>query len=156
PVPALVTLGDTADGPVLVNLEHLGALVVDGDRERTGAFLAGLALELAVAPWAEGSQLVIVGPEAGTLIALDNVTHAPDPDALADRLEHVGAARAEELGERSSTLAARAEAPWSEGWAPTVVLVPPGAAGADAVARLAAAAQPRRSGIALVAAGSGA
>src|SRR5205814_1329054 len=69
---------------------------------------------------------------------------------------HVGTARAEELGERSSTLAARAEAPWSEGWAPTVVLIPPGAASPEAAGRLVAAAQPHRSGIALVAASTAA
>ena len=150
PVPTLVSVGDTADGPLLVNLEHLGALAVDGDPERTGAFLAGVALELAVAPWADGVHLVVVGPEAGTLIALDNVDHAPDADALADQLEYAAAARAEELGQRPSTLAARTEAPWSEGWAPTVVLVPAGAATPDAINRLIAPAQPHRSGIAVV------
>ena len=59
--PALVSLGATPEGPILADLEGFGALAVEGDPERARAFLAGVALELASATWAEGVDLRVYG-----------------------------------------------------------------------------------------------
>jgi DNA-binding SARP family transcriptional activator len=71
-LPALVTVGETPDGTVLVNLEHAGVLRVTGDPDMVAAVLAETALELRCQPWSGenvGSLIVnAVGIEAaGTL-----------------------------------------------------------------------------------------
>jgi DNA-binding SARP family transcriptional activator len=96
-VPALATVGTSQEGPVLVNLEHLRALRVEGDERRVAQFLTGLRVELSAAPWARDV-------EAADL----------DGDGLAVRAER----SAQELGGRSAVDARVEES--SDGWAPTV------------------------------------
>ncbi len=59
--PALVSLGATPEGPILVDLEGLGVLSVEGDADRARAFLSGAALELYSATWAQGIDLRVYG-----------------------------------------------------------------------------------------------
>lgn len=63
--PALVSLGVSPEGPLLVDLEAIGALSVEGAPDRVAAFIAGVALELAAAPWSDGVDLRLVGTEPG-------------------------------------------------------------------------------------------
>lgn len=72
PLPALLTVGTTPEGPVLVDLVNAGTLSVEGDATLVGAFLAGSALELATAPWAAATALGLVGGD-DRLGALGNV-----------------------------------------------------------------------------------
>ena len=72
PLPALVSVGTTPEGPVLVDLLHAGTLSVEGDGERVAGFLPGVALELATAPWAVELAVGLVGGD-GRLGALDRV-----------------------------------------------------------------------------------
>jgi nucleoid-associated protein YgaU len=62
PYPSLVTVGHDLDGAhVLLDLEHVGALAVDGDHDSSVAVLAAIAAELATSTWAEDLQVTLVG-----------------------------------------------------------------------------------------------
>jgi hypothetical protein len=50
-MPATVTIGGSPEGPVLVDLEECRSLQIVGDDNRVRAFLRGVTLELATAPW---------------------------------------------------------------------------------------------------------
>ena len=150
PCPALITVGDTTDGPLLLNLEHAGTLAVDGDPDRCSAFLAGASLELATAPWSDASRVLITGQLPAELDALEAVEPILDPVGTAVELQHSAADTQAQLGDRPSTLAARVEASWSDSWQPTIVVVPAQGANPEALDRIARTAEPHRSGLALV------
>ena len=61
PAPLLVTAGSDEDGAVMVNLEALGSLVVDGDADGCDRVVRALALELATSRWGGQFELVLVG-----------------------------------------------------------------------------------------------
>jgi len=65
---ALVTLGDTADGPVLVNLATLETLDTVGDADSIEAWIAAVKLELEAHTWATN-----VETNASTATALERV-----------------------------------------------------------------------------------
>ena len=122
PWPALATLG--ADGPnlVLVNLEAAATLALAGEPGVVVAVLRAMAAELATAPWAAGSDLVLVGFG-------EELRRLPRP-RLAGSLEEVAAevaARREEAdrllaGSGHPNLAAARLAAGGDAWAPLVVL----------------------------------
>ncbi len=145
-LPALISLGASPEGPLLVDLEALGTLSVEGDQARVAAFLSGAAVELTSAPWAEGIDLRVVGgPPA--LAGVEGVTVVDDVDSLVAELTSRATAVADALGSRPSTLAARLDEPGEE-WPPTVVVVA-GPGPLDRVEELAALAVPG-AGIAVV------
>nr|MDQ3573764.1 hypothetical protein [Actinomycetota bacterium] len=151
-LPALVSAGVTAEGPVLIDLEQAGILAVEGDPERVEAFLAGAALELATAPWAGDTQVWLVGADP-RLAAMDTVELVEDLDTLATSIEELTNEREQTLGPRASTLAARVMPANTEAWAPAVVVMAPGAASGEEAANLASHARPGRSGLAVIAPG---
>ena len=57
PMPGLITVGTTDEGPVLIDVHRARVLSVEGDAGRVASFLAGVELELSRAPWAAGVQL---------------------------------------------------------------------------------------------------
>jgi len=61
PRPALVTVGTTAEGPVLIDVRRARTLSVEGEAALVASFLADAALELASAPWAAELQLRLLG-----------------------------------------------------------------------------------------------
>ncbi|WNI20103.1 LysM peptidoglycan-binding domain-containing protein [Actinacidiphila sp. ITFR-21] len=62
PYPALVSLGETADGdPVLVDLETIGLLRLDGSPADVRAVTLALAVELASSKLAPATQVVLAG-----------------------------------------------------------------------------------------------
>ncbi|MFP5376435.1 MAG: hypothetical protein ACLGIO_06585, partial [Acidimicrobiia bacterium] len=147
--PALVSIGASPEGPLLVDLEALGVLSVEGAPDRVQAFLAGVALELASAPWAEGVDVRLLDPEP-RLAALEGVELAGDPAALAAEVAAIASSTAEAVGAERTTLAARLD-PGGEAWFPTVVVARAGTAAADVDAL--AAATCVGAGVALVAPG---
>ncbi|HET9733499.1 MAG TPA: hypothetical protein VFP54_12570 [Acidimicrobiales bacterium] len=150
PCPALITLGATADGPVLLNVEHARTLAVGGAPDRCAAFLAGAALELATAPWADGTRIVLTGSTAASLDGLDPVERVHDPVSLADDLQRSAAANVEALGSRATALAARVEAPWSDAWQPAVIVADGSDANPEVLDRIARIAGDERSGVVLI------
>lgn len=91
PYPALVTLGhDEEDGHVLVDLEYLGALGINGDEDTTRQVMAALAVELATSRWADDLQVTIVGAysELEDSLETGRVRYMPAVGRLLDELQH--------------------------------------------------------------------
>ncbi|MGH9178154.1 MAG: AfsR/SARP family transcriptional regulator, partial [Acidimicrobiales bacterium] len=144
-VPALVSIGTSDDGPLLIDLERAGTLSVEGDAEAVSAFLAGAALELASAPWAADTPVRLLGGD-DRLATLEQVDVVDDPEAMA------GAAWAGlDLDEAPSTLAGRVGA--DEALAPVVVIAAPGAASDEVLGRISAKAKAGTAGLVVVAPG---
>ena len=109
PLPGLVTLGATEQGPLLVNLEAGGVIAIAGDAACARRILLAIALELEGARWADYVSVELVGFNLSTLPgAFERMRQADSIEALdLDRAAHeVDAIRAEEG--YGSTLAGRA------------------------------------------------
>jgi DNA-binding SARP family transcriptional activator len=143
-LPALITLGETGSGGVLVDLDHLGSLVVTGDTERVRAVLESIALELATAPWADAVEVCLIGV-GGPLAGLERA-RILDPD------EAVATLRREAELPSGAGLAAAATCDIPP--APTVAIIGAGALEAKDLDALLGVAQPH-SGLAVVAACAG-
>jgi nucleoid-associated protein YgaU len=132
PYPSLVTLGhDLDDAHVLVDLEHLGALAVDGDSERSVAVLAALATELATSGWSDDLQVTLVGclPSLPAALGTGLVRYLPTLQELLPALERRAAAVRTALAahELEDLHYARTAAPDGglpgDAWTPEIVLV---------------------------------
>ncbi|PKV82718.1 bacterial transcriptional activator domain-containing protein [Streptomyces sp. TLI_146] len=78
PYPALVTIGSTTAGDLLLlNLAQLPALLLDGAPLHITEVCTSLALELAMSPWAATTEIVIVGfgEELPQLLPTARITH---------------------------------------------------------------------------------
>lgn len=151
--PALVTLGATPEGQILVDLERIGTLCVEGDPSRVAAFCTGAAMQLATGPWTETTQVRLLGgPEELARAFPDDVEIVADVEKLAAELEELS--RENHQRHVSSTLSARAAAGGTEGYPPLVVVAWSDAAPPEVLSRLIlAAGTGGRSGVGLVAAG---
>lgn len=149
--PATVTLGRTLEGPLLVNLEHLALLRVQGPSEPVQAFLSGLAVELTTAPWASGVTVHPVVEGDDPLVRLPGVEAAASLDDLAPHLQAVAQATRSAIGGEDTALARIT--PDAEDWPPTVVILRDAATASDTVHAVMEAAQQPGSGLALVVAG---
>lgn len=126
--PGLVTLGTGDDGStVLVDVEHLGLLSVEGDARVVRAWLTAVALDVATAPWASEVDLRLVGGLT-ELAALDQVSLI-DPAEVAPAVRGAVTATVRALGPARSTQVARAW-PGAEPWPPLTVVVSTAGTGA--------------------------
>ena len=143
-LPALVSLGEAPGGTVLVNLEHAGSLVLEGDQQRVEGLVAQMGLELDTQPWAEEMLASVDRPGLDGQV----VSEARLQDLCDSALRTARRYQAESEG--APSLAVRRAATCQ--WLPKVVL-----AGADVPLHfrslLADAATPDRSGVALVSTG---
>ncbi|MHB1855053.1 MAG: BTAD domain-containing putative transcriptional regulator [Acidimicrobiales bacterium] len=141
-LPALVSLGEAPGGTVLVNLEHAGALGLEGDPDRVAGLMAQMALELRTQPWAEEmlASLDLVGRP---FPASAGGSELP---AVIESASRVAGRYQAELAPAPSVAIRRAGACQ---WLPAVALLGEGVPPADR-ARLAALACPDRSGVAVV------
>ncbi|MGH9154416.1 MAG: hypothetical protein ACRD1K_00845 [Acidimicrobiales bacterium] len=146
-LPALITAGTTPEGPVLIDLERAGTLSVEGDPDRVAAFLAGVGLEVATAPWASETSVRLIGCSE-RLAGLELVDVVEDPDAFI-----VEGWPPLDLGGAPTALAARVAPTSVEVLAPTVVVVAAGAASPTTISDLAALARTGSAGLTLVAPG---
>lgn len=128
PYPALVTLGhDENDAHLLVDLEKLGALNIDGTPELEEATLTALALELATSTWAENLQVTLVDVAAGLPEAIGSgrVRHVDSVDTLLRNLR----AQADEVTATleqagiTSLEQARTAGPLAESWTPEIIVL---------------------------------
>lgn len=90
PYPALVTIGhDIAGGHVLLEMEQVGALSVDGDQPAALAVLAAVAAELATSDFADDLQVTLVGglPELADALGTGRVRYVPTLRAVLPELE---------------------------------------------------------------------
>lgn len=86
PAPLLVTAGHGTDGIIMVNLESLGALTVDGDPTGCEGVVRALALELATSHWTGRFDLNVVGFGV-ELERFERVVSVSDVPKLVDRLQ---------------------------------------------------------------------
>lgn len=89
PYPALVTIGhDTEDGHVFLDLEHIAALNLAGDRDTSHEILAAIAIELATSTWADDLQVTLVGayPELEDALQTGRIRYVPTIDRVLDEL----------------------------------------------------------------------
>ncbi|POH72520.1 bacterial transcriptional activator domain-containing protein [Arthrobacter glacialis] len=128
PYPALVTLGQDANSAhIMVDLEFIGSLNIDGTAEHQAQALNAMAIEMASSPWGEDLQITLVGIAEGLPAALrtGRVRHLDDMDTLLTRLR--GKVKATEaafaaLGV-SSVEEARAMGTDAQGWIPEIVIL---------------------------------
>ncbi|WP_046771950.1 LysM peptidoglycan-binding domain-containing protein [Jiangella alkaliphila] len=90
PYPSLVTLGhDHDEALVLLDLEQVGTLVVDGRPELVRSALTAVAVELATSAWADDLRVTLVGAAALAdldLIDTGRVRHVTEVEQLLDEL----------------------------------------------------------------------
>lgn len=128
PYPALVSLGHDATGAhLLIDLEHAGALNLEGEPEIAQHALTALALELATSRWSEDVQITLVGLAHGLpeMLGTGRVRHVDDVDTLIRNLTgQAEATRAtlEALGV-STIEEARGLSPEADAWVPEIVLL---------------------------------
>ena len=124
PAPLLVTAGRADDETIMVNLEPLGSLVVQGGSTETEGVLRSLALELATSFWASQFELVLVG-FGDELERFTRVRSTVDVAPLVDQLCTRRIAARARLGAAgyASFAEARARArAGAERWDPLVVI----------------------------------
>ncbi len=152
PAPLLVTVGQGSGGLVMVNLESLGTLSVNGDAADCEGVIRALALELATSYWSGRFDLKTVGFGA-ELERFDRVRAVDDVSPLLDQLLS-RRLRAETLLDTSKlqSFAQARTVDTSDRWDPVVVVCAPSVTDTD-VAELLEVASDHRLGIAVVASG---
>ena len=72
--PALVPVGDTLEGPLLLNIEEIGCLVVSGPSTPSASLLSAIVTTLGSSPLAGDIRIITVGVDAPAgLVGLDRV-----------------------------------------------------------------------------------
>ncbi|MER5988670.1 LysM peptidoglycan-binding domain-containing protein [Streptomyces sp. NPDC001787] len=128
PYPGLVSIGETPDGdPVLVNLESIGLLQLQGSAQDVAAIMLGLAVELASSALTDDTSLLLSGLGA----ELENVFPARvhHHEALATALDELHAHDALQRGAldtagADSLLSARLATDGGDTWTPQVLMCP--------------------------------
>lgn len=145
PYPALVTIGVDENGSkLLVDLERLGALNLQGGPELEHAVLTSIALELASTAWGESLQITLVGfgENLPDTIGHARLRYVDDTKTLLRNLQGraqgiTAALEAEGVG---SIEEARTVRPDAESWPPEIIVLGGTATGnqvdADALAEL--------------------
>lgn len=123
PFPALVTVGHTTDGTVLLNLEAAGTLAITGDPDTATDVLRALVAELATSDLT-GRIGLIAGPEFTELADVCDPARLQiaDPDSIARHIDQRGAEVARALHSTSvdDTLQARSDRAVGDIWLPVV------------------------------------
>ncbi|MDN3271519.1 LysM peptidoglycan-binding domain-containing protein [Streptomyces sp. MA15] len=93
PYPALVTIGSTENGDLVVlNLAQLPALLLDGNPVHITEVCTSLALELGMSPWAAEAEIVVIGfgEDLPQLLPTTRIAHMRQPEhALRDLSERL-------------------------------------------------------------------
>jgi DNA-binding SARP family transcriptional activator len=151
PVPALVTLGTTQNGVLLLNLESPGLTALGGDRTAARAVLASFAVELATCGWADFIELILVGFGA-ELRRLERARVAASVKEVLPWLERKADGVVDLLGETEarSVLAGRVASDTPDAWVPAVVLCAERPSPEEVTRLIALTAVPSRSPVAAV------
>jgi hypothetical protein len=124
PTPALITVGTTDIGPLLINVEAAGTVEVVGESERVTSTLRHLALELATSAWSDHIDVATIGDDAPPLAGLSRIRRFSTAAEAADELAPQAADRASTLTATGapSSFAARTSRGATDGWPPLVVI----------------------------------
>jgi len=147
--PTLVSLGRRDGELVLVNLEGVGSLVLDGDRHANESVGRALALELATSRWSGAFDLVLVGFGAG-MERCERVTVVAEAGPVTADMTWrrlTTGMRLQELGCPAADVARRSDG--ATAWQPVVVVCGPRASPVE-VGALLDVAEDGRSGIGVV------
>lgn len=145
PYPGLVTIGkDDTGAQMLLDLEYLGTLGIEGDEQLVSEVLDAMAVELATSAWGEHLQVTLVGVADGlaSAIGTGRVRQVDDMDELLTLLEGKAKATAAALeDEGAESLHQARPANTEEPFGPEIVLLgtEPSMAQADKLRELAAA-----------------
>lgn len=127
PYPALVTVGkDDTGAQLLLDLEYLGTLGLEGEGQLVSEALDAMAVELATSTWGESLQVTLVGvaPGLASAVGTGRVRQVDDLDELlrmlAGRAQDVKAAL-DEAG--VATVHEAKGAGIEQEWAPEIVLL---------------------------------
>lgn len=143
PAPTLVTAGQSPEGLILVNVEFLGSLVVNGDPSGCEGVLRALTLELATSYWADQFELVLVGFGA-EFERFDRISTVVDVPSLVHRLCHRRLSGEALLQATGFDSFARARSSEDLGrWDPLVVICGPATVDDDVVELLEVGSDPR-------------
>lgn len=127
PWPGLVTIGqDDTNAQVLLDLERLGTLGIDGDPELAPQVLDAMAVELATADWSENVQVTLVGvaPGLASVVGGGRVRQIDDLDELIRMLEGKAQDTRQALDAQGVNSLDEAKAlSAEEAWAPEIVLL---------------------------------
>lgn len=128
PYPALVTVGhDLRGAHVMLDLEQVGWVSIEGPSPSGHAAVAALVLELATTPWADDLTVTVVGGDIEVVALMDTgrVRWLPDVEALLTILEdrqRIDRQALEALGVPTAAQARR-QAGAVEEWMPEIALV---------------------------------
>ncbi|MCX4554242.1 LysM peptidoglycan-binding domain-containing protein [Streptomyces sp. NBC_01500] len=93
PYPALVTIGATPEGHLLLlDLTQQPSLLLSGEPDHVTEVCTSMALELSMAPWASDTEIVVVGfgAELPQLLPTSRILHISQPvHAVRDLGEHL-------------------------------------------------------------------
>ena len=128
PYPALVTIGhDSEDGHVLLDLEHIGSLELQGNSAATREVLAALAIELATSRWADDLQVTLVGahPDLEEALQTGRIRYVPTIGPILDELARRAAADRAALADANSPdlQHARVTGAAPDAWTPDILLI---------------------------------
>ncbi len=128
PYPALVTVGHDLEGAhVLVDLEQITALGLEGSDAHATPVLAALAVELATSPWADDLLVTLVGclPELPATVATGRLRHVERIEQLVADLEGrvVDVERVLRESGVGDLAAARGTGLAEDAWSPEIVLM---------------------------------
>jgi len=119
--PALLPVGETDVGDLLLDLEQLDTVSVSGDDDTMLGWMRSVAIGVTSTPWSQECEVVAIGVD-DALAGIAQVTVPADPQAWAQRTATVMAATAKRLP--VSPYASRVNP--GEIHYPTIVLVGPG------------------------------
>lgn len=155
PLPALVSIGEHGDSPVLIDLEATACTAITGDQETGRAAFRAIALELATSLWADTLDVILVAADAQAYQPLERIRVASTLAEILPDVEAAAGSLSDALARLSAptTLAARLGATAADGWVPTVVLCEDPGCDPDAFARLLAVAGAGSRGLVVVALG---
>ncbi|ATM24679.1 putative large membrane protein (plasmid) [Streptomyces alboflavus] len=128
PYPALVSIGETAEGdPVLVNLETIGLLQLHGSTDDVTAVMLGMAVELASSTLTDDTALLLsgLGAELEDVFPARVQHHEVLEAALGELRAHDHLQRsALDAAGADSLLAARLDADGGDTWIPKILMSP--------------------------------
>ncbi|HEY3673049.1 MAG TPA: LysM peptidoglycan-binding domain-containing protein [Acidimicrobiia bacterium] len=127
PMPALVTIGNSPDGPVMLDLEACGLVTITGTADEARGLARSAALELAVSPIADELDVLVVGEDplvlpSGTLNRVKHVRTISDVVALVAEQAHASIRALDDV-KQPTTFTARCANDGSDPWAPTVLIL---------------------------------
>lgn len=128
PYPALFTLGSDEEGAwVLLNLEQVGSLGLDGPEEECRAILAAAALELIASTWSDDLRVTLVGDlkDLAHAMAHDRVDYATSVQQILAPVTYAAAAHGRNLTNSGATdvTHARGFGVADETWTPHLILL---------------------------------